>query len=77
MFASDIVISYIPAFLHIHVAEICLELGKNLVTASYISDPMLNLDKKVKEKRLVFLNEFGLDPGIDHLSTMKVLDEVH
>jgi saccharopine dehydrogenase-like NADP-dependent oxidoreductase len=62
---------------HIHVAEACLEVGRNLVTASYISEPMQGLDAEVKKKGLIFLNELGLDPGIDHLSTMKVVDEIH
>lgn len=44
------------------------------MTASYIGDPMWKLDEKVRNKGLIFLNEFGLDPGIDHLSTMKVVD---
>lgn len=45
-----------------------------MITASYISKELGDLDKKVKEKGLVFLNELGLDPGIDHLATMKVID---
>lgn len=65
-----------PAFLHIHVAKACLEVGRNMITASYISKELGELDKQVKEKGLVFLNELGLDPGIDHLATMKVIDEV-
>lgn len=47
-----------------------------MITASYISKELSDLDKQVKEKGLVFLNELGLDPGIDHLATMKVIDEV-
>jgi saccharopine dehydrogenase (NAD+, L-glutamate forming) len=54
-----------------------LELKKHLVTASYVSKEMKELDQQVKEANLIFLNEVGLDPGIDHLSTMKVIDEVH
>jgi len=50
-------------------------MSKHLVTASYISPEMALLDDKVKKKGLIFLNEIGLDPGIDHLSTMKVVDE--
>jgi saccharopine dehydrogenase-like NADP-dependent oxidoreductase len=76
IFMADIVISYVPAFLHIHVARACLELGKNMVTASYISPELQALDQEAKAKGLVFLNEMGLDPGIDHLATMKVIDEV-
>jgi saccharopine dehydrogenase-like NADP-dependent oxidoreductase len=70
------VISYVPAFLHIHVAKVCLELGRNLITASYISKEMEQLHEQVKQKGLTFLNELGLDPGIDHMTTMKTLNEV-
>ncbi|GGD90209.1 saccharopine dehydrogenase family protein [Planktosalinus lacus] len=73
---ADIVISMLPARYHIEVAKDCLEFGKNLVTASYISDEMLNLDSKVKSKELVFMNEIGLDPGIDHMSAMQVIDRI-
>jgi saccharopine dehydrogenase-like NADP-dependent oxidoreductase len=72
----DIVISLIPPALHIHVARYCLELGKNMLTASYISKEMQELDAEVKKKDLIFLNEIGLDPGIDHLSAMKLLDHI-
>ncbi|MCU0440059.1 MAG: saccharopine dehydrogenase NADP-binding domain-containing protein [Raineya sp.] len=72
----DIVISLIPPALHIHVARYCLELGKNMLTASYISKEMQELDAEVKKKDLIFLNEIGLDPGIDHLSAMKILDHI-
>ena len=53
---SDIAISYVPAFLHIHIAKVCLEKGKNLVTASYVSPEMKALDDEVKQKNLIFLN---------------------
>ncbi len=72
----DIVISMLPARFHMLVATACLELGKHLVTASYVSDEMKALDEKVKAKGLVFMNEIGLDPGIDHMSAMKVIDEI-
>ncbi|HEX8269959.1 MAG TPA: saccharopine dehydrogenase C-terminal domain-containing protein [Flavobacterium sp.] len=73
---SDIVISMLPAHLHIEVAKDCINFKKHMVTASYISDAMMALDGAAKENNLVFLNEIGLDPGIDHLSAMKVLDEI-
>lgn len=73
---SDIVISMLPAHLHIEVAKDCITFKKHLVTASYISPAMQELDKEVKENNLVFMNEIGLDPGIDHMSAMKVLDEI-
>lgn len=72
----DIVISMLPAHLHIEVAKDCLELGKNLTTASYVSKEMNALHEQAKSKDLVFLNETGLDPGIDHISAMKLLDEI-
>ncbi|MBC2837915.1 saccharopine dehydrogenase family protein [Robiginitalea sp. SC105] len=73
---SDIVISMLPASLHIEVARDCLEFGKNLVTASYISAEMRKLDPQVREKGLIFMNEIGLDPGIDHMSAMQVIDRI-
>ena len=73
---ADIVVSMLPARYHIEVAKDCLEFGKNMVTASYISDEMLNLDTRVKAKGLVFMNEIGVDPGIDHMSAMQVIDRI-
>ncbi len=73
---ADIVISMLPARFHIEIAKDCLEFGKNLVTASYISEDLKLLDTQVKEKGLVFMNEIGLDPGIDHMSAMQVIDQI-
>ena len=73
---ADIVISMLPARFHIEVAKDCLKFGKNMVTASYISEEMKALDEKVKEKGLVFMNEIGVDPGIDHMSAMQVIDRI-
>ena len=73
---ADIVISMLPASMHILVAEDCVRLHKNLVTASYVSKEILALDKKAKEAGIILLNEIGLDPGIDHMSAMKVIDEI-
>ncbi|SHJ45817.1 Saccharopine dehydrogenase, NADP-dependent [Maribacter aquivivus] len=73
---SDIVISMLPARFHIKVAEDCVRLKKHLVTASYISPELLALDKEVKEAGLVFMNEIGLDPGVDHMSAMQVIDRI-
>lgn len=73
---SDIVISMLPAIMHIPVAEDCLTLKKHLVTPSYISDAMRELDEKAKKKKLVFMNEVGLDPGIDHMSSMQMIDKL-
>ncbi|MDX1762203.1 MAG: saccharopine dehydrogenase C-terminal domain-containing protein, partial [Christiangramia sp.] len=74
--SADIVISMLPARFHIEVARDCLKFGKNMVTASYISDEMKALDEEVKEKGLVFMNEIGVDPGIDHMSAMQIIDRI-
>ncbi|MEJ1221158.1 saccharopine dehydrogenase family protein [Sediminicola sp. 1XM1-17] len=73
---ADIVISMLPARFHIKVAEDCLKYAKHLVTASYVSDELMKLNPQVKEKGLVFMNEIGLDPGIDHMSAMQIIDRI-
>ncbi|KAL9643444.1 hypothetical protein ABK040_010059 [Willaertia magna] len=72
----DIVISLIPAPLHPIIAKYCYEHEKHLVTASYISPEMEQWNEKAKEKGLLFVNEIGLDPGIDHMCIMKTLDVI-
>ena len=74
---ADIVISMLPAHMHIEVAKDCLTFKKSMVTASYISDAMQSLDAEAKANNLVFMNEIGLDPGVDHMSAMKIIDEIH
>ncbi len=73
---ADIVISMLPAHMHIDVAKDCVTFKKNMVTASYISDAMQSLDEEAKANNLIFMNEIGLDPGIDHMSAMKVIHEI-
>ena len=73
---SNIVVSMLPARFHIEVAKDCLSLGKHMVTASYVSKEMQALDEEAKSKKLVFLNEIGVDPGIDHMSAMQVIDRI-
>jgi len=73
---ADTVISLLPWVHHMKVAELCLEYGKNLVTTSYVKPEMKALDKKVKEKDLIFLNEIGVDPGIDHMAAMQIIDRI-
>ncbi|MEO0038592.1 MAG: hypothetical protein RIQ59_1803 [Bacteroidota bacterium] len=73
---ADIVISMLPAHLHIEVAKDCIIYKKNMVTASYVSDAMQELDAAAKENGLIFMNEIGLDPGIDHMSAMQVIDAI-
>ena len=72
----DIAISLLPWTHHLIVAELCIEYGKHMVTTSYVSPAMKALDEKVKAKNLLFLNEIGVDPGIDHMSAMKIIYEV-
>lgn len=73
---ADIVISLLPPSLHIIVANDCINLNKNLLTASYIDDSIRQLDETIKEKGLFFLYEMGLDPGIDHMSAMQIIDRI-
>ena len=70
---ADIVVSLLPYNYHSKVAEICIKHKKHLVTTSYVSDPMKGLDKKAKDAGIILLNECGLDPGIDHMSAMRVI----
>lgn len=72
----DIVISMLPARLHIKVAEDCLLFEKHLVTASYCSAAIKKLNTEVTQKSLIFMNEIGLDPGIDHMSAMQIMDTI-
>jgi saccharopine dehydrogenase-like NADP-dependent oxidoreductase len=74
--SSDIVVSMLPASMHILVARDCVNFKKDLVTASYVSDEILALDNQARENGVLLLNEIGLDPGIDHMSAMKVIDDL-
>ena len=74
--SADLVISMLPARFHIEAAKDCILYKKHLVTASYVSDEMQALDKDVKANGLVFMNEIGVDPGIDHMSAMQVIDRI-
>jgi len=65
----------VPYTFHPYIASFCLEFGKHLVTASYVSPAMKELDGKAREKGLIFLNELGLDPGIDHMEAMRLIEE--
>ena len=73
---ADVVVSMLPAMMHPDVARTCLRMGKHLVTASYASEEMKALDSQAREKGLIFLNECGVDPGIDHMSTMEILEKI-
>ncbi len=73
---SDLVISMLPAFMHITVGRICLDLGKHLITPSYVSSEMKALHEEAQSKGLYFLNEMGVDPGIDHMSAMRIIQNL-
>ncbi|HKL09562.1 MAG TPA: saccharopine dehydrogenase C-terminal domain-containing protein [Bacteroidales bacterium] len=73
---ADVVISMLPARFHHLVAERCVEFGKHMITASYVSKEVKSLHEKALEKNILLLNEIGVDPGIDHMSAMKVIDEI-
>lgn len=71
----DVVVSLVPASLHPQLAETAIRHGKHMVTASYISPQMQGLDSRAREANVTVINEIGLDPGIDHVSAMKIIDE--
>ncbi len=73
---ADIVVSMLPTHLHIEVAKDCILYEKHMVTASYVSPEMQALDEDAKTKGLILMNEIGVDPGIDHMSAMQVLDRI-
>lgn len=73
---ATLVVSLLPPAMHPAIAQKCLDYNCHLATASYVSPQMESMDAEAKKKDLVFLNELGLDPGIDHLSAIKMLDEV-
>ncbi|MEZ4923140.1 MAG: saccharopine dehydrogenase C-terminal domain-containing protein [Crocinitomicaceae bacterium] len=73
---ADLVISMLPARFHVEVAKDCVELKTHLITPSYISNEMIALDEAAKDAGIVLMNEIGVDPGIDHMSAKKVLDEI-
>lgn len=74
---ADIVISLLPPFLHIEVAKDCVKFQKNLLTASYVDDDIRKLEPDISRNKLLFLYEMGLDPGIDHMSAMQIIDSIH
>ncbi|GAM18563.1 hypothetical protein SAMD00019534_017380 [Acytostelium subglobosum LB1] len=73
---QSVVISLLPEELNLKVAKSCLRTKKHLVTVGYLTEEMKALDKEAKEAGITFLNEMGLDPGIDHLEAAKVINEV-
>jgi saccharopine dehydrogenase-like NADP-dependent oxidoreductase len=73
---SDIVISMLPPGLHFLVAKDCVMFSKNLLTASYVDEKIRSLKNEIEQKGLLFLGEMGLDPGIDHMSAMKMIHNI-
>ncbi|KJD35215.1 saccharopine dehydrogenase [Tamlana sedimentorum] len=73
---ADIVVSMLPAHYHIEVAKDCVTYAKPMVTASYVSPEMQALHHAAVEQNIILLNEIGVDPGIDHMSAMQVLDRI-
>lgn len=73
---ADIVVSLLPAFMHPVVAQACVRHRKHMVTASYVSNEMKALDQEAKRNGVILLNEIGVDPGIDHMSAMQVIDHI-
>ena len=71
----DVVISLLPAAMHVPIAEKCIASQTDMVTASYVSDQMQQLDSRAKEAGITILNEVGLDPGMDHFIAMKAIKE--
>ena len=72
----DLVVSLLPYIYHVTVAKACIKHKKHMVTASYVSEEMKALDEEAKQAGIIILNEIGVDPGIDHMSAMKIIDKV-
>ena len=74
--AADIVVSLLPWTLHPVIAELCLAHGKHLVTASYVKVEMQAMDREARDRGLIYLCEVGVDPGLDHMSAMQIIDAI-
>jgi len=72
----DLAVSLLPWQFHAQVARACLDTGTNMVTTSYVKDDMAALDEEARSKGVILLNEIGVDPGIDHMTAMKVIHRV-
>jgi saccharopine dehydrogenase-like NADP-dependent oxidoreductase len=73
---NDLTVSLLPHELHVGIAEICIEHKKSMVNTSYVSERMAGLDSKARGAGILILSEIGLDPGIDHMSAMRIIDGV-
>ncbi|SFT67151.1 Saccharopine dehydrogenase, NADP-dependent [Lishizhenia tianjinensis] len=74
---ADIVISMLPARFHVDIAKDCITYTTDLITPSYVSPEMEALSEQAKEAGIIIMNEIGVDPGIDHMSAMRILDQIH
>jgi saccharopine dehydrogenase (NADP+, L-glutamate forming) len=72
----DVIVSLLPPQMHLEVAQDCIALGKHMVTASYVSKQVFRLGDEARQRALVFMNELGLDPGIDHMSAMQRIHQI-
>jgi saccharopine dehydrogenase-like NADP-dependent oxidoreductase len=75
--SAELVISLLPPHLHLTVAQVCLQYKTNLLTASYVDDALRALNREALESDILILGEMGLDPGIDHMSSMDMFDRIH
>jgi len=73
---NDLAVSLLPYTYHVKIAKLCIKHKKNMVTTSYVSDAMKSLDSEAKSAGIILLNETGVDPGIDHMSAMRVINNV-
>ncbi len=73
---ADLSISLLPYVHHVKVAKLCLKYSKDMVTTSYVSASMKELDREARDGGIIILNECGLDPGIDHMSAMRIIHDV-
>jgi len=73
----DLTVSLLPYSFHLMVARQCIAYKKNMVTTSYVKPEMKALDNQARDAGIIILNEIGLDPGIDHMSAMRIIDRIH
>ncbi|MFX0182767.1 MAG: saccharopine dehydrogenase C-terminal domain-containing protein [Candidatus Hodarchaeota archaeon] len=73
----DLAVSLLPYIYHVQVAKACIKYKKHMLTTSYVSPEMKALDKAARDAGIIILNEIGVDPGIDHMSAQKIIDDVH
>ncbi|MCP4313533.1 MAG: saccharopine dehydrogenase [Bacteroidetes bacterium] len=75
--SHDLVVSLLPFSHHVTIAKRCIALGKNMLTTSYVSPEMKELDAEARRKGITIMNEIGVDPGYDHMTAMEIIDRVH